>query len=120
MGAIPWDGTPGRSGLPSRRTTGSNSGAPYFSYNCLSGSWSKLGGDYIHAQGIVHGDLHLGNILLKVPPNFDQLPLKQLYEKYGAPELEHNPQQERVVQPMTGLRQAGISGSMSHLSPRRG
>jgi hypothetical protein len=44
MGAMPWDGTPGRSGLPSRRTTGSNSGAPYFSYNCLSGSWSKLGG----------------------------------------------------------------------------
>ncbi|KAJ6145280.1 kinase-like protein [Penicillium chermesinum] len=44
--------------------------------------------DYVHAQGIVHGDLHLGNILLKVPPNFDQLSLEQLYEKYGAPELD--------------------------------
>ena len=44
--------------------------------------------DYVHAQGIVHGDLHLGNVLLKVPPNFDQLSLDQLYEKYGAPELE--------------------------------
>lgn len=42
--------------------------------------------DYVHAQGIVHGDLHLGNILLKVPPNFDQLSPTQLYEKYGAPE----------------------------------
>lgn len=44
--------------------------------------------DYVYAQGIIHGDLHLGNILLKVPPNFDQLSLKQLYEKYGAPELD--------------------------------
>ncbi|KAJ5353475.1 kinase-like protein [Penicillium brevicompactum] len=43
--------------------------------------------DYIHTQGIVHGDIHLGNILLKLPPNFDQLSLDQLYEKYGAPEL---------------------------------
>ncbi|KAL4885693.1 kinase-like domain-containing protein [Aspergillus karnatakaensis] len=32
--------------------------------------------NYVHAQGIVHGDLHLGNILLK-----------QIYAKYGAPEL---------------------------------
>lgn len=44
--------------------------------------------DYVHAQGIVHGDLHLGNILLKVPPTFDQITLEQLYEKYGAPELD--------------------------------
>ncbi|KAK4860831.1 hypothetical protein LT330_004562 [Penicillium expansum] len=44
--------------------------------------------DYVHAQEIVHGDVHLGNILLKVPPNFDQLSLEQLYEKYGAPELD--------------------------------
>ncbi|KAI3111706.1 hypothetical protein CBS147333_3999 [Penicillium roqueforti] len=44
--------------------------------------------DYVHAQGIVHGDLHLGNILLKVAPSFDQLSLVQLYEKYGVPQLD--------------------------------
>ncbi|KAL2802759.1 kinase-like protein [Aspergillus granulosus] len=44
--------------------------------------------DYVHAQGIVHGDLHLGNILFKAPPSFDQITLEQLYEKYGAPELD--------------------------------
>lgn len=44
--------------------------------------------DYVHAKGIVHGDIHLGNILLKVPSNFDLLSLDKLYEKYGAPELE--------------------------------
>ncbi|KAJ5397720.1 Srpk [Penicillium cosmopolitanum] len=44
--------------------------------------------DYVHAQGIVHGDMYLGNILLKVPLNFDQLSPERLHEKYGAPELE--------------------------------
>jgi serine/threonine protein kinase len=44
--------------------------------------------DYVHAQGIVHGDLHLGNILIKVPPAFDQITGEELYEKYGAPELD--------------------------------
>ncbi|KAJ5506482.1 hypothetical protein N7453_005439 [Penicillium expansum] len=44
--------------------------------------------DYVHAQGIVHGDVHLGNILLKAPPNFDQLSFEQLHEKYGTPELQ--------------------------------
>lgn len=44
--------------------------------------------DYVHAQGFVHGDLHLGNILLKVPPSFDQLSPEQLYDEYRAPELE--------------------------------
>ncbi|CAG8174102.1 unnamed protein product [Penicillium nalgiovense] len=44
--------------------------------------------DYVHAKGIVHGDVHLGNILLKVPPDFDQLSLEQLYKKYGAPERD--------------------------------
>lgn len=44
--------------------------------------------DYVHAQEIVHGDLHLRNILLKVPPTFDQITLEQLYGKYGVPELD--------------------------------
>ncbi|KAJ5189429.1 hypothetical protein N7491_005760 [Penicillium cf. griseofulvum] len=44
--------------------------------------------DYVHTQGIVHGDLHLGNILLNVPPDFDHLSIDELYEKYGVPELE--------------------------------
>ncbi|KAL4891338.1 kinase-like protein [Aspergillus ambiguus] len=44
--------------------------------------------DYVHAQGFVHGDLHLGNVLLKVLPSFGQLAFERLYEEYGAPELE--------------------------------
>ncbi|KAF7712438.1 Protein kinase domain-containing protein [Penicillium ucsense] len=44
--------------------------------------------DYVHAQGVVHGDLHLRNILLKVPPELQELTIEQLYNKYRPPELE--------------------------------
>ncbi|KAJ5102655.1 Srpk [Penicillium argentinense] len=64
--------------------------------------------DYVHAQGIVHGDLHLGNILLKVPPNFDRLSPKQLYEKYGAPELDPVVRQDGNPLPL-GVPKYGIA-----------
>jgi len=61
--------------------------------------------EYIHAKGVVHGgksspfisltticfntiptsDLHIGNILLRLPADFNQLSIEQLYEKYGSP-----------------------------------
>ncbi|KAJ5962629.1 hypothetical protein N7501_007570 [Penicillium viridicatum] len=41
---------------------------------------------YIHSQGYVHGDIHLSNILVKLPSSFDGLSIKQLYEIYGEPE----------------------------------
>ncbi|CAI7574136.1 unnamed protein product [Penicillium glandicola] len=44
--------------------------------------------EYIHAKGVVHGDLHGGNILLRLPANFDQLSIEQLYEKYSSPAPE--------------------------------
>ncbi|OBT77013.1 hypothetical protein VF21_02968 [Pseudogymnoascus sp. 05NY08] len=43
---------------------------------------------FIHSQGIVHGDIHLGNVLLQLPPEVDQLSDEQLYEKYGLPTTE--------------------------------
>ncbi|KKK24204.1 hypothetical protein P175DRAFT_0508759 [Aspergillus ochraceoroseus IBT 24754] len=41
---------------------------------------------YTHSQGYVHGDIHLSNILVKLPSSFDDLSIQQLYEKYGEPE----------------------------------
>ncbi|CAM1509607.1 Fc.00g033460.m01.CDS01 [Cosmosporella sp. VM-42] len=41
--------------------------------------------DYIHARGVVHGDIHLCNMLIRLSPDFDQLSIPQLYKKYGAP-----------------------------------
>ncbi|RAL16295.1 kinase-like protein [Aspergillus homomorphus CBS 101889] len=38
---------------------------------------------YVHSQGYVHGDIHLNNILLALPSSIDDLPVEQLYEKYG-------------------------------------
>ncbi|EFY84826.1 protein kinase domain protein [Metarhizium acridum CQMa 102] len=40
----------------------------------------------IHLQGYVHGDLHLGNILLKLPCGFNKLSEEQLYCQFGQPD----------------------------------
>ncbi|TEA11519.1 hypothetical protein C8034_v007313 [Colletotrichum sidae] len=42
----------------------------------------------VHSQGYVHGDLHLGNLLLQLPSSLNNLSVEQLYAKFGAPELE--------------------------------
>ncbi|KAJ5138773.1 uncharacterized protein N7515_003621 [Penicillium bovifimosum] len=44
--------------------------------------------EYIHGKGVVHGDLHTGNILLCLPANLGQLSIEELYEKYGSPASE--------------------------------
>ncbi|KAF9887276.1 hypothetical protein FE257_010404 [Aspergillus nanangensis] len=43
-------------------------------------------GAYTHSRGYVHGDIHLSNVLVKLPSTFDGLSIKQLYGKYGEPE----------------------------------
>ncbi|GKZ65025.1 hypothetical protein AnigIFM60653_007610 [Aspergillus niger] len=44
--------------------------------------------DYIHTREFIHGDIHMGNILLKTSRDIDQLSPEQLCKKYGAPELD--------------------------------
>ncbi|PKY01613.1 kinase-like protein [Aspergillus campestris IBT 28561] len=41
---------------------------------------------YMHSCGYVHGDIHLRNILLQLPPSLNHLSIKQFYEKYGDPD----------------------------------
>lgn len=41
---------------------------------------------YTHSQGYAHGDIHLRNVLVKLPLSFDRLSIEQLYEEYGEPE----------------------------------
>ncbi|KAJ6441581.1 Peptidase S8/S53, subtilisin/kexin/sedolisin [Purpureocillium lavendulum] len=43
---------------------------------------------FMHDQGFVHGDLHLGNVLLRLPQDFESLTDEELYARYGTPELE--------------------------------
>ncbi|KAJ5197029.1 hypothetical protein N7449_007508 [Penicillium cf. viridicatum] len=41
---------------------------------------------YVHSKGYVHGDVHLNNILFKLPSSFDELSIRQFYERFGEPE----------------------------------
>ncbi|PGH04947.1 CMGC/SRPK protein kinase [Blastomyces parvus] len=41
---------------------------------------------YMHSRGYAHGDIHLRNILVKLPSSFNQLSIEQLYDEYGKPE----------------------------------
>ncbi|KFZ17734.1 hypothetical protein V502_04425 [Pseudogymnoascus sp. VKM F-4520 (FW-2644)] len=41
---------------------------------------------YTHSQGYAHGDVHLRNVLVKLPLSFYRLSIEQLYEEYGEPE----------------------------------
>ncbi|KAL9576977.1 MAG: hypothetical protein Q9212_006673 [Teloschistes hypoglaucus] len=43
-----------------------------------------LGVHFLHSNGIVHGDLHKANIMLKIP-NVDDFTVDQLYERFGSP-----------------------------------
>ncbi|KAF5576745.1 kinase domain-containing protein [Fusarium pseudoanthophilum] len=42
---------------------------------------------YVHRTGFVHGDIHLGNVLLQLPGSeLDHLSIQQVYEKYYKPD----------------------------------
>ncbi|KAH8431653.1 uncharacterized protein LDX57_009309 [Aspergillus melleus] len=43
---------------------------------------------FLHSEDVVHGDLHLGNILVQFPESIDSYPPSELYENYGNPEPE--------------------------------
>ncbi|RDW93490.1 uncharacterized protein DSM5745_00812 [Aspergillus mulundensis] len=43
---------------------------------------------YLHENGFVHGDLHLRNILVKLPSSLNHLSIQDYYTKYGQPGTE--------------------------------
>ncbi|GAD91861.1 protein kinase domain protein [Paecilomyces variotii No. 5] len=43
---------------------------------------------FLHHRGVVHADLHTGNIMLRLPNSIDDLSPEELYRKYGQPTLE--------------------------------
>ncbi|TAQ89035.1 hypothetical protein B7494_g2639 [Chlorociboria aeruginascens] len=42
---------------------------------------------FVHSRGFVHGDIHLRNVLVKLPSTFDDLSIDQFREKFGEPEM---------------------------------
>ncbi|KAI1946096.1 hypothetical protein LOZ57_003847 [Ophidiomyces ophidiicola] len=55
-----------------------------------------LGVRFIHSQGIVHGDLHLGNVLLSLPPDMQNMTRKELYAKVGQPTIQPVRRQDKA------------------------
>ncbi|KAL3460758.1 kinase-like protein [Aspergillus heterothallicus] len=43
---------------------------------------------FLHSQDIVHGDLHLGNILVQFSKAIDSLSPSELYKRFGEPQSE--------------------------------
>ncbi|QKX53242.1 uncharacterized protein TRUGW13939_00318 [Talaromyces rugulosus] len=43
---------------------------------------------FLHHRGVVHADLHSGNLMLRLPNSIDELFPGELYEKYGQPNVE--------------------------------
>ncbi|KAJ5084580.1 hypothetical protein NUU61_009159 [Penicillium alfredii] len=43
---------------------------------------------FLHSKGVVHGDLHLGNILVQFPTSIDRYSTAELRERFGEPEPE--------------------------------
>ncbi|GAB1206986.1 hypothetical protein APSETT445_005690 [Aspergillus pseudonomiae] len=43
---------------------------------------------FLHSEGIAHGDLHAGNILIRLSERIDTLSKEQLYERCGQPHYE--------------------------------
>ncbi|KAK2763984.1 hypothetical protein FQN54_009603 [Arachnomyces sp. PD_36] len=75
---------------------------------------------FIHAQGIVHGDLHLGNIFLRLPLDMQSMTREMLYAKDGEPHkeriirrdglpLDHGVPPEAIVPVWLGLRSDEIT-----------
>ncbi|KAJ5153923.1 uncharacterized protein N7500_009362 [Penicillium coprophilum] len=44
--------------------------------------------EYVHSQGFVHGDLHAGNVLLRLPFDLNQISVEEWSTKYGEPEFQ--------------------------------
>ncbi|KAL8724109.1 MAG: hypothetical protein Q9181_006980 [Wetmoreana brouardii] len=44
-----------------------------------------MGVHFVHSSGVVHGDLHIGNILLKTS-DLNELSIDDLYQRFGEPE----------------------------------
>ncbi|KAF5550957.1 SRPK2 bound unphosphorylated [Fusarium mexicanum] len=59
---------------------------------------------HVHSRGYAHVDLHLGNLLLRLPASLNNLTIDQLYAKFSAPVLEPIVRLDGSIEPLpTGV-----------------
>ncbi|KAI0816352.1 kinase-like domain-containing protein [Xylaria sp. FL0064] len=66
---------------------------------------------FIHSEGYAHGDLHLGNLLLRLPSSLSDLSVEQLYAKFGAPECEPITRTDGMPTPISGVPSYAVSSA---------
>ncbi|RWA03572.1 hypothetical protein EKO27_g11534 [Xylaria grammica] len=57
-------------------------------HKCLVMPPAMMTVDFVHGKGIVHGDIHMGNVFFRLPHDINNLTPEEIYQTYGKPGLE--------------------------------
>jgi len=72
---------------------------------------------FVHSRGYAHGDLHLGNVLLKLSSSLNNLSVSELYTEFGEPDPQPIVRLKDQTQPAASSSPTSEAGVPSHAIP---